>query len=139
MGPAVKVARGAALALLWCAVTACTSPSPYQPAQARIDDLPADAFQRSVDVVRAQYPRLAVVEAEGFRIQSNWLPHQRGKATGSRRATVFLDDEDRINVVVETRYLGVSLLGNASWSSVRADPGLELELLQALVQVLERP
>jgi hypothetical protein len=130
----VGAVKRLAFALLLVAAAACAVP--YEPAAATVPALPADAFARALDVVRVQYPRLAVADAGAFKIQSQWLPFDRAQATGERRATVYLDGGDRLCVVVETRYLGVGLLGEPSWSSVRGDPQLERELLEALVQAL---
>ena len=113
------------------------APLPYQPAHAEVAVIPADAFDRAVDVVAAMYPRLAVRDAMGFRIQSAWLPYQRGEATGQKRASLFLDGPGRVGVVVETRYLRLGLGGVASWSSAVAAPRLERDLVVALQAALE--
>jgi hypothetical protein len=87
--------------------------------------------------MRARYPRLAVVDRRGFRIQSAWLPHQRGGATGERRATMFSDASGRLGVVVETRYLQLGWDRRPTWSASAGDPRLERELAALLERALQ--
>ncbi len=116
-------------------LAACTTP--YQPAVARVPAMPPDAFDRVVAVTRMLYPGLAQVDREGFRIQSAWLPLDDGECAGQKRASVFRVGEDELGVVVETRYLGIDLLGTPTWSTARGDRGLERELLGAVVGAVE--
>ena len=120
-------------------VVAAACAVPYQPAQKYIPLLADDAFQRSVDVVRARYPRLAVVDEAAFRIQSNWIPYDHDGLTGEKRATVYIEGGGLLSVVVETRSLGVGLTGAPSWSPVRGDPRLERALLDKLADALGQP
>ena len=119
----------AVLALAGCTV-------PYQPLEQEIELLPTDAFDRVAETVRAVYPRLSVLDRETFRIQSAWLPFDDRRA-GERRATVYLEGDRTLSVVVETRYLRVGFWSGPKWSSPRGDARLERELMAALVAVLE--
>jgi len=130
------IARRGVLALTLFAAVACAVP--YQPAQRYLPMMSERAFDRAVSVVRAEYPRLAVVNEPAFRIQSNWIPHDPVGLTGEKRATVYVE-QGMLSVVVETRYLGVGLTGAPAWSAVRGDPGLERALLDKLVAALGQP
>lgn len=121
---------GALLALAACTV-------PYQPLQSRVEKMPDGAFDLMVEVVRGSYGRLELADASELKIQSAWVHHDRQGVAGKKRATVFVDDGDRMNVVVETRYLRIDFFGDPEWSPIVGDPKLERELMNALVGVLE--
>ncbi len=117
-------------------LTTCTLP--YQPAVAQLDGEPERVFARALDAVRLRYGRVARAESRPLRVQSAWAPHARGTAVGERRATVFQHAPGALGVVVETRYLELGFDGLPRWGTVRADRGLEGELVEALEQEVPR-
>lgn len=121
------------------AASAC-APLPYQPAWTETSPRAFDAaaFEAAVATVRVDYPRLAVVDQDAFRLQSAWVPHQRDTAVGERRATVYREG-DRLAVVVEARYLRETLLGSPQWGPAAGDPTLERALVERLDRVLRAP
>ncbi len=123
-----------ALAGLWLG-SSCSLP--YQPEAVEHSlPLPADAFMRVQHTLQLFYPRLAQVDAQAFRLQSEWLPHQRQDVGGFKRATVFLNEQQVLQVVVEVQYLRMGFDGMPHKTPVRGDRDLEHALAQALAKVL---
>ncbi|MEM7200753.1 MAG: hypothetical protein AAF628_10835 [Planctomycetota bacterium] len=119
-------------------LASCAATVDYQPLTADVAALPADAFARVRAALEVSYPELEVAEERRFRLQSAWIPLQRRDRPGERRATVYLDrNTATLAVVVETRWLGLDLLGVPQWSSARGDPALERALLGALLAALD--
>ena len=113
-------------------VCACTY-SAYQPALLRIPGgFPNDCFTRALALFQQTWQPLEVVDREGFRIQSGWVPHESLGTPGQKRATVFLEDPVTLAVVVEVRFLNVGTFGTPQWSPVRGDSALEKKLLKPL-------
>ncbi len=109
--------------------------SAYQPALLTIPGgFPDDVFDRALTVLQQNWQPLSVVEREEFRIQSGWLAHEHQGTPGQKRATVFLEDPVTLAVLVEARYLTMPTFGTPQWSTVRGDPALEKQLLEALRQ-----
>ena len=129
----MKLVLSVALILASCAVPG------YTPATASLSlPLTEGAFERALAAVADRYSAIVIKDGQGFRIQTDWAPHSHGGVPGQRRATVFLEDEGMLNVVVEVRYLEFSLLSDdARWSSIRADAALERELLEAVVDSVQ--
>ncbi len=110
---------------------------PYQPYEVAVPGaLPTDAFERVRDHLLRHWGALVQSDTAGFRLQTGWVPHQRGDAPGRRRASVFRLDPERLGVVVEVSWLVHGLLGDFTWTAARGDAGLEAELGEALRQVL---
>lgn len=111
--------------------------SPYQPARLTIPGgFPEDVFDRTLVVLQQGWQPLAEVDPEGFRLQTDWLPHEHRGTPGQKRATVFLDDPVTLAVLVEVRYLRMPTFGGPEWSDVRGDPVLEKQLLESLRQAM---
>ncbi len=100
--------------------------------------LPADAFEKILPLVRLQYRRLTVVDPVEFRIQTDWVPFQRGDTPGEKRATVFRDQSGRLQVLVEVRSFS---LGQDSLvvSPIYGDRRSEEELAGSIEQILTAP
>ena len=73
-------------------------------------------------------------EIERCAWQRGYPPRQG--TPGQKRATVFLEDPVTLAVLVETRYLTMPTFGTPQWSTVRGDPALEKQLLEALRQAM---
>ncbi len=117
-------------------VCACTY-SAYQPALLRIPGgFPNDCFNRALALFQQTWQPLEVVDREGFRIQSGWVPHESLGTPGQKRATVFLQDPVTMAVLVEVRYLNMPTFGNPQWTSVRGDPAMEKQVLRALREAM---
>ena len=122
--------------LLLCS---CTAVRPYQPLRLAVPDLPVDQmFVRARQVLFERYPRLAVSDADSFRLQSAWVDHVAAGRTGQRRASVYAEGRT-LCVVVEVRYLIEDLFGPPSWSPIGGDHRLEEELAEALRASLRVP
>jgi hypothetical protein len=120
----------AAVALVAIAVGACTVR--YRPCP--VDGpLPADAFVRCRDLLRAVCGPLAIADAEPLRLQTEWY-EVPGRGL-ERRASVAHDGEG-LGVVVEARWLRETLIGAPEWSEVRVDRAAERELAERLAAAL---
>lgn len=125
---------------LWLAglgMLAACQYSPYQPARLTIPGgFPEDVFDRTLAVLQQGWLPLVQVDPDGFRLQTDWLPHDYEGTPGQKRATVFLDDPVTLAVLVEVRYLRIPAFGGPEWSAVRGDAALENQLLASLRQAL---
>lgn len=120
------------LGLLGCAVS--YNPEPVRHAT----PLPADAFQKVVEVVSLRFRRLIVVDPAEFRIQTDWIPFQRGDTPGEKRATVFRDESGRLQVLVEVRSFSLgqdALVVSPTYGDRRS----EEELAGAIEDILAAP
>lgn len=113
----------------------CTGP-PYPPARLELAVLPTDAEERVCRVLRGHGYRLGQVRRAPLRVQTQWSDHQRAQVPGWKRASVFVEEPATVNVVVEVRYLSVSLLGAPYQTAISGDRGLEQLLLEALRDAL---
>ena len=117
--------------LVGCAV-------PYQPESvSHLVPLAADAFDRVLGVFHDRYAPVAVADREAFRIQSEWLPFQRGDVPGYRRASVFRGEGGYLNVIVEMYFLNLGA-GGATRSKTVGDGRAEQQLAAVLEGVLAR-
>ncbi len=108
--------------------SACTTV--YQSAHTQLPSpLPAEAFERVVEVVSVSYPRLRT-DAERFELQSDWIPCQDRDAQGRRRLTMFLDPPAALHAIVEVQYLYLDLSNLPYWTPVRGHQYWEAEILR---------
>lgn len=124
---------GAALVLLLagCAVS-------YQPTLvSHPTPLAGDAFERVVSVLHERYGGLPIADPESFRLQTEWVPFQRGNdAPGRRRATVYRDADGQLRVLVEVRFIRLGFDGLPMTTSSTGDAGEERELAGILEGIL---
>ena len=99
--------------------------------------LAADAFDRVRGLLLDRYGRLTVSDRPAFRLQTDWLPFQRGDLPGHRRATVFCDDGGQLQVVVEVQFVQVGWSGPYRTGTI-GDSAAEQELAGALERMLGR-
>ena len=133
MGEAVKPTIGGVLLalLVGCAV-------PYDPEPVRhLMPLPADAFDRVLEAFRDRFRRVAEVDRDAFRIQSEWLPFQRGDVPGYRRASVFRGPAGTLEVIVEKYFVELGPSG-VTKSNIVGDRRAERDLAVMLENVLSR-
>lgn len=123
--------------LALAAMTAACSLPPYEPMPVlAVEALPADAFARCADFLRARYRRIVERDEAAFRLQTDWVPGDDPSEAEEQRASVFVH-RGEIACVVEVRYLGFPVFATLpEWSSPRPDPWLEEELAEALERVL---
>lgn len=107
---------------------------PYQPSRLTIPT-GEDAFDRILYVLRDDYPSLADVDREHFRIQSAWIPCEDRGLPAQRRLDLFLDGPGNLRILVEVRYLHLGWFGGASWTAARGHRPWETELLQRIAEV----
>jgi hypothetical protein len=121
----------------WTLLLAACATSAYQPLPLSFPGgLPPDAAARVEACMRRLYGPLSVAEADGLRYRTAWVPHRRGDLPGELRATVFAENDRTLAIVVEVRFLVLSMTGVPYWTQERADPYLEAELADALQKVL---
>lgn len=107
--------------------------APYQHATVELPaGLPADAFDRAVDVVRVEFPKLAVRDPAGFRLQSQWRPEQDHGAAARRRLTMWRE-AGRLCAVVEVQYLRPGLVGAPQWTPIEGDTWMERAILDRVL------
>ncbi|MCA8941060.1 MAG: hypothetical protein KDB80_00755 [Planctomycetes bacterium] len=116
--------------LFGCAVT------PYQPARELLPfPEPPDAFERVRDVVRLEYPRLIELDPERFLIRTDWCPRVDREVAAQRRLTMWREGAE-LCALVEVRYLTGSVFSNPSWTSIRAQPEWERDVLDLSIAAL---
>ena len=129
--------RASAMAAVFFAMLAGCA-VPYEPEPVRhLVPLPADAFDRVLAVFRDRYPKVAEADREALRIQSAWLPFQRGDVPGERRASVFRGDDGYLHVIVEMRFLQPDATGLTP-TNIVGDRRAEQELAAILEAELAR-
>ncbi len=124
------------LCSLLAAVAGCTS-TPYSAAKLELAALPPDTEQRVLRVLRHHGYRLGQVQRGPLRVQTQWSDHQRAQVPGWKRASVFVDEPATLNVVVEVRYLNISLLGAPYETAIYGDRDLERALIETLRDALQ--
>jgi len=108
----------------------------YQPAELDFSRQ-ADSFDRVLYALRDDYPSLAEVDRDGFRIQSAWISCEDGGRPAQRRLSLFLGEPGVMNVVVEVRYLRLGVFGDPSWTSPQGHQTWEREILEQISAALE--
>ena len=118
-----------ALLLSGCAVSA------YQPEPVRhAVPLADDAFDVVLGILRDRYGRIEVADRDAFRLQTGWRAFQRGDVAGHRSATVFLETDGRLRILVQVRYLSI---GSDGLPKVRGPYG-DRPAEERLAGVIER-
>jgi len=110
---------------------------PYSAAKLELAALPPDTEQRVLTVLRHQGYRLGQIQRNPLRVQTEWSDHQRAQVPGWKRASVFVDEPATLNVVVEVRYLNISLLGAPYETAIYGDRELERTLIETLRDALQ--
>ncbi len=124
------------LCSLLAAVAGCTC-TPYSAAKLELVVLPPDAEQRVLRVLRHHGYRLGQVQRRPLRVQTQWSDHQRAQVPGWKRASVFVEGPATLSVVVEVRYLNISLLGAPYETAIYGDRDLERALIETLRDALQ--
>lgn len=134
-GPKLRRA-GAGVSLLLAAawLPGCMGTQPYEAWPVPIEGgVGAEAFRVAVALVETEYGGVVLVDPGAFRIQSRWHPYQPGSVPGEKRATVYRENETRLRVAVEVRWLRMGIFDSIpTWSSPRAAPHLERRLGDAV-------
>jgi len=111
---------------------------PYQPESVSHPvPLAAGAFDRVLGVFHDRHARVAVADRDAFRIQTEWLPFQRGDVPGYRRSSVFRGEGGYLNVIVEMYFLELGA-GGVTPSKIVGDRRAEQRLAAVLEHVLAR-
>jgi hypothetical protein len=109
---------------------------PYEPARLALDrPLDRSRFELVLDVVRTEYPEIAV-DATAFRVQSSWLSCVDRDTPALRRLTLYEDSPGVLAVVVEVRHLHVGTFGGISWSGSHGHAEWEYGLIDEIRRVL---
>ncbi len=118
--------------LLLCCCACAVSFHPH------VTQLHADAraFAACRDQLRLRFGSLEVSDADGFRLQTDWVAHQEPGRVTRLRATLFRGGDGLIRIVVEESLLRSTLLGDPEWSPPRAQPELAADLEDAIAAVL---
>lgn len=104
----------------------------YDPEPVRLPvPLPGNSFDLALEVFRDRYRKIVEADRDTFRIQSAWIPMQRGDIPGFRRASVFRGADGQLSVIVEIYFVHLGPKGLEN-SDVRGDRRAEQELAGAL-------
>jgi hypothetical protein len=108
----------------------------YRPAELKFQEQ-SDSFDRVLYALRDDYPSLAQVDREGFRIQSAWIACEDRGTPAQRRLSLFREAPGLINLVVEVRYLKLGVFGGPSWTSPQGHQTWEREILEQITAALQ--
>ena len=120
----------AAIGFLGCAMR-------YEPARVLYPHpLTGVEFDLVAALLRERYGGLPVEDRASFRLQTEWVPFQRGAEPGKRRATVYRDVDRQLRVLVEIRYIRIGFGGLPETTLSAGDIPAEEELAGALERAL---
>ncbi len=109
----------------------------YEPARVLYPHpLTGAEFDLVAALLRQRYGGLPVEDRASFRLQTEWVPFQRGAEPGKRRATVYRDVDRQLRVLVEIRYIRIGFGGLPETTPSAGDIPAEEELAGALERAL---
>ena len=110
----------------------------YEPARVLYPHpLTGAEFDLVAALLRQRYGGLPVEDRASFRLQTEWVPFQRGAEPGKRRATVYRDVDRQLRVLVEIRYIRIGFGGLPETTPSAGDIPAEEDLAGALERALE--